>query len=95
MTLTEKISHSAGYSVEIAQGRVGIVAEVGYSPSARWDHPDALVVRLGRSGSRLITIAASEVRDVIPAERKVVLANAFAFADATVRSERHLQTVAG
>ena len=68
-------------------GVLGTVAGVGYAPSARWDHPDALIVRLGRSGSRLIRIAASEVRDVIPAERKVVLANAFAFADET---RRHL-----
>ena len=91
MTLTEKISHSAGYAVEASQGRVGIVAEVGYAPSARWDRPEALVVRLGRSGSRLIRIAASEVRDVIPAERKVVLATAFAFVDATVRDSGRLQ----
>ena len=91
MTLTEKISRSAGYFVEVAQGRVGIVAEVGYAPSARWDHPNALVVRLGRSGSRLIRIAASEVRDVIPAERKVVLANAFAFVDAPRRHRARFQ----
>jgi hypothetical protein len=85
MTLTEKISHSAGYAVEASQGRVGTVTEVGYAPSARWDRPDALIVRLGRSSSRLIRIAASEVRDVIPSERKVVLGNAFSFADATPR----------
>jgi hypothetical protein len=91
MTLTEKISQSAGYLVEVAQGRVGVVTEVGYKPSARWDRPDALIVRLGHSGSRLIRIAASEVRDVIPAERKVVLATAFAFVDATVRDSGRLQ----
>jgi hypothetical protein len=91
MTLTEKISQSAGYLVEVAQGRVGVVTEVGYKPSARWDHPDALIVRLGRSGSRLIRIAASEVREVIPAERKVVLATAFTFVDATVRDSGRLQ----
>ena len=91
MTLTEKISQSAGYLVEVAQGRVGVVTEVGYKPSARWDRPDALIVRLGRSGSRLIRIAASDVREVIPAERKVVLATAFAFVDATVRDSGRLQ----
>ena len=91
MTLTEKISRSAGYFVEIAQGRVGVVAEVGYAPSARGDHPEALVVRLGRSGSRLIRIAASEVRDVIPAEHKVVLGNAFAFVDASPPHRARLQ----
>jgi hypothetical protein len=72
-SLAQEIACCAGYTVERAGSWIGTVEQVGYEPSERWDRPSAVTVRLGRASKRLIRVAASEVREVVPSERRVVL----------------------
>lgn len=72
-SLAQEIACCTGYTVERAGSWIGTVEQIGYEPSARWDRPIAVTVRLGRAGKRLIRFAASEVTDVIPSERRLVL----------------------
>jgi hypothetical protein len=72
-SLAQEIACCSGYTVERAGAWIGTVEQVGYEPSARWDRPNAVTVRLGRTSKRLIRFAASEVREVVPSERRVVL----------------------
>jgi hypothetical protein len=64
------LHRSEGFRVDSPVGRVGLVAELRFGSSA--DRPDALVVRVGLLGRRLL-IPVGQVAEVIPAERRVVL----------------------
>lgn len=72
-SLAQEIACCTGYAVERAGSWIGTVEGIGYEPSARWERPIAVTVRLGRASKRLIRFAASEVTEVIPSERRLVL----------------------
>jgi hypothetical protein len=64
-----------GFRVERADGgRVGVVEGVRFG--SRADRPDVLVVRAGLFGRRELEIAAAAVREVVPREKRVVVASA-------------------
>ena len=77
--LAERIARCGGYTVERAGAWIGTIEQVAYAPSARWDHPHGVTVRLGRASRRLVRVAVVDVLDVRPAERRVVLAPNFDF----------------
>jgi hypothetical protein len=62
-----------GFRVESADGYVGVLEALRYSPSARWDHPSELAVSAGRSSETLLIIPLSEVAGISLAERRVTL----------------------
>ena len=66
------LSRCEGFLVQDAAGmRIGRVAELQYV--SRLDQPDALVVRAGRLGSRLLIYATEAVQTIVPAEDRLML----------------------
>ena len=68
----EALSDCVGFRVECEGTVVGVVDDVRYDPSMRWDHPTALAIRHGRAG-RLLLVPAEQVLDVVRDERLVVV----------------------
>jgi hypothetical protein len=60
-----------GFLVETATRRIGRVAGIRYGRSQ--DEPEALAVRAGRVGRRLLLISVNEVEQVLPDERRIVV----------------------
>ena len=65
------LARSEGFRVDTPAGRLGSVELVMLR--ARPDEPDALVVRVGVLGRRLVVVPAEEVADVLPGRRRIVL----------------------
>jgi hypothetical protein len=65
-----------GFAVVSPNGRVGVVEEVRYGPSRRWDSPSELAVRAGRAGARQIIVPVEDIADVDPDGRLVRLRRA-------------------
>ena len=60
-----------GFRVDSPDGRVGIVEEVRFdSPAA---HPEAVVVRAGFFGRRVLVFAIADVKEILPREMRLVL----------------------
>jgi hypothetical protein len=65
------LARSEGFRVDTPAGRLGIVELVMLR--ARPDDPDALVVRVGVLGRRLVVVPVDEVADVLPRRQRVML----------------------
>ena len=59
--------------MDVRGGRVGVVEEVVWGASRRWDRPEGIAVRTGPEGKLRVVVHASEVEQVLPAERRVVV----------------------
>jgi hypothetical protein len=59
-----------GFLIDGPGGRIGRVGGVRFGSSAE---PEVLEVRAGLFGRRTLLIAASEVAEVVPAERRLIL----------------------
>jgi PRC-barrel domain len=65
------LRHCQGFRVDSADGRIGTVENVRFDgPSPE---PQALVIRVGLFGKRLLIVPVSEVKAILPHERLVVL----------------------
>jgi hypothetical protein len=62
-----------GFRVESSDGGIGVVSALHYAPSTRWDAPNALTVRAGRSSNMLLVVPVTEIESVFLAERRIVL----------------------
>ena len=60
-----------GFGVDAPTGPVGLVEAVRFG--ARLDRPDELLVRRGVLGNRRLVVAVSDVQQVIPQQRIVLL----------------------
>lgn len=60
-----------GFCVESPDGRIGFVAELRFS--SRIDRPDELVVHAGLLGRRILIVPVSEVTEIRPGQRRIVL----------------------
>ena len=60
-----------GFSVSSPGGAVGLVEEVRFR--SRLDRPDAIAVRAGLVGSRLLIVPVEAVTEIVARERRVVL----------------------
>ena len=65
------LTRSEGFRVDTPAGRLGLVELVMLR--TRPDEPDALVVRVGVLGRRLVVVPVDEVLDVLPRRRRIVL----------------------
>ena len=63
-----------GFRVDSSAGRVGFVEEVRFR--SRLDRPDALAVRTGFLGRRLLLVPVEEVEELAPREGRLVLRTA-------------------
>ena len=70
---SEELALCAGFRVESSDGYVGVVQELRYAPSTRWDRPSELAVYAGRLKEWLLIISSAEVKGVSLADRRVVL----------------------
>jgi len=70
---SSELALCAGFRVESSDGYVGVVRELRYAPSTRWDCPSELAVYAGRLMERLLIISSAEVEGVSLADRRVVL----------------------
>jgi len=68
-TPADGLSDCVGFRVETSRGPLGVVAEL----RRRGDHVSELVVRAGKQGLRLLIFPASDITQVIPAERRITL----------------------
>jgi len=69
----EALSDCVGFRVECDGAVVGLVDDVRYDPSTRWDHPTALAIRRDGRPRRLLLVPADQVLDVVREERLVVV----------------------
>ncbi len=60
-----------GFRVDSPEGRFGLVEAVMFRK--RPDEPDALIVRAGVLGRRLVLVPIDDVEDVLPRRERVVL----------------------
>jgi hypothetical protein len=67
------LARCQGFAVDTHAGRVGVVEEVVWGGSRRWDRPEGIAVSTGPEGKRRIIVPAGEVEQVLPAERRVVV----------------------
>ena len=65
------IRRCEGFLVETRTKRIGRVAGIRYGKSQ--DDPEALAVRAGRFGRRLLLISVNEVVRVLPEQRRIVV----------------------
>lgn len=65
------LCRSEGFRVDSPEGRFGLVEAVMFR--RRPDEPDALVVRAGVLGRRLVLVPIDDVADVVPRRERVVL----------------------
>ena len=63
-----------GFRVESPEGRFGLVEAVMFR--VRPDEPDALIVRSGVLGRRLVIVPIEDVEDVVPRRQRVELRRA-------------------
>jgi hypothetical protein len=61
-----------GFRVDTPEGRLGLVEAVMFR--MRPDEPDALVVRAGVLGRRLVIVPIDDVEDVLPRRKRIQLA---------------------
>ena len=67
------LARCQGFAVDTHAGRVGVVEEVVWGDSRRWDRPEGIAVSTGPEGKRRLVVPAGEVEQVLPAERRVVV----------------------
>ena len=67
------LARCEGFTVDVQGGHVGVVEEVVWGGSRRWDRPEGIAVRTGPEGKRRVVVPASEVEQVLPGERRVVV----------------------
>ena len=60
-----------GFRVDSPEGRFGLVEAVMFR--ARPSHPDALIVRTGVLGRRLVIVPIEDVLDVVPRRQRIAL----------------------
>lgn len=65
------LGHCEGFRVDSSAGRVGLVEEVVFG--GHRDRPDALVVRAGVLGRRLVLVPVEEVEGIRPRKERVLL----------------------
>ena len=65
------LDHCEGCRGDAAGGRVGLVEEVVSTSEA--GHADAIVVRAGLLGRRLLLVPAEDVGEVLPRRERIVL----------------------
>lgn len=66
------LSRCEGFRVDTPEGRYGLVEAVMFR--VRPDDPDALVVRTGMLGRRLVLVPIEDVADVTPRKERIGLA---------------------
>jgi hypothetical protein len=69
----EALSDCVGFRVECDGAVVGVVDDVRYDPSTRWDHPTALAIRRPGRATRRLLVPAEQVLDVVRDERLVIV----------------------
>jgi hypothetical protein len=65
------LCRSEGFRVDTPEGRLGLVEAVMFR--LRPDEPDALIVRAGVLGRRLVIVPIEDVADVLPRKERIVL----------------------
>ena len=60
-----------GFRVDGPEGRIGLVEAVMFR--IRPDEPDALIVRAGMFGRRLVIVPIEDVADVVPRRERILL----------------------
>ena len=65
------LCRSEGFRVDSPEGRLGLVEAVMFR--VRPDEPDALIVRAGVLGRRLVIVPIEDVADVLPRKERIVL----------------------
>lgn len=65
------LSQAAGFVVESAAGRIGVVEGVRFL--SRIDRPDVLVIRAGRFGRRRLDVPIDAVEEIRPREKRIRL----------------------
>ncbi len=65
------LGHCEGFRVDSPEGRFGLVEAVMFR--TRPDEPDALIVRVGVLGRKLIIVPIEDVADVTPRRERIVL----------------------
>ena len=65
------LSRSEGFRVDSPEGRFGLVEGVMFR--IRPDEPDALIVRTGVLGRRLVIVPIEDVDDVLPHRERITL----------------------
>jgi len=68
------LCRSEGFRVDAPEGRFGLVEAVMFR--VRPDEPDALIVRAGVLGRRLVIVPIEDVADVLPRKGRLVLRRA-------------------
>jgi hypothetical protein len=67
------IARCQGFGVVSPEGRIGVVEEVRYGPSRRWDSPTELAVQAGREGKRRFIVPVDDIDAIVPDDRVVML----------------------
>ncbi len=67
------LARCKGFSVEVPGGHVGVVEEVVWGESRRWDRPEGLSVRTGPEGKKLLIVPLDAIEDVVVHERRIVV----------------------
>lgn len=65
------LCHSEGFRVDTPEGRLGLVEAVMFR--VRPNQPDALIVRAGVLGRRLVIVPIETVADVLPRKERILL----------------------
>jgi hypothetical protein len=65
------LAHCEGFRVDSEDGRVGSVDAVRSDP--RWGEGRVLAVRAGLFGKRLLFVPLTEIRSILPQERRIIL----------------------
>lgn len=65
------LDHCQGFRVDAHEGRVGLVEEVVSTSES--GHADAIVVRAGLLGRRLVLVPVEDVGEVTPRRERIVL----------------------
>lgn len=65
------LCRSEGFRVDTPEGRYGMVEAVMFR--VRPDEPDALIVRSGMLGRRLVIVPIEDVSDVVPRRQRIEL----------------------
>ena len=65
------LCRSEGFRVDSPEGRFGLVEAVMFRVRPDW--PDALIVRAGVLGRRLVIVPVEDIADVLPRRQRIVL----------------------
>jgi hypothetical protein len=65
------LAHCEGFSVDSEDGRLGSVDGVRHDP--RFGDARVLAVRAGLFGKRLLIVPLTEIRSILPRERRIIL----------------------